>query len=99
VHLIPEIPDELREFILNSARRDPDQRYQDMDQAAAILRPLVQNNRLTRSDSAIEHKKSASLFLSYTDENQSALKQLVDVFKANAQALGIDVKMTDHQDH
>jgi tRNA A-37 threonylcarbamoyl transferase component Bud32 len=99
VHLIPEIPDERREFILNSACRDPDQRYQDMDQAAAILWPLVQNNRLPRSDSAIEHKKSASLFLSYTDENQSALKQLVEVFKANAQALGVDVKRTDHQDH
>jgi tRNA A-37 threonylcarbamoyl transferase component Bud32 len=40
-HIIPDIPDELRGFILKSARCDPDQRYQDMDQAMAVLRPLV----------------------------------------------------------
>jgi serine/threonine protein kinase len=40
-HIIPDIPDELRRFILKSARRDPDQRYQDMDQAMAVLSPLV----------------------------------------------------------
>ncbi len=40
-HIIPDIPDELRRFILKCARCDPDQRYQDMDQAMAVLRPLV----------------------------------------------------------
>ncbi len=40
-NIIPDIPDELRRFILKSARCDPDQRYQDMDQAMAVLRPLV----------------------------------------------------------
>jgi CRP-like cAMP-binding protein/tRNA A-37 threonylcarbamoyl transferase component Bud32 len=39
--IIPDIPDELRGFILKSARCDPDQRYPDMDQAMAVLRPLV----------------------------------------------------------
>jgi serine/threonine protein kinase len=40
-HIIPDIPDELRGFILKSARCDPDRRYQDMDQAMAVLRPLA----------------------------------------------------------
>jgi len=39
--IIPDIPDELRRFILKSARCDRDQRYQDMDQAMAVLGPLV----------------------------------------------------------
>ena len=91
-HIVPDIPDELRRFILKSARCDPDQRYQDMDQAMADLRPLVQDNRLPRDSLTIEKNKSFSLFLTYTDENQPALKRLVDVFKANAQALGVDVK-------
>jgi len=56
-HIIPDIPDELRGFILKSARCDPDQRYQDMDQAMAVLRPLVQDNRLPRNGLAIEKKK------------------------------------------
>jgi serine/threonine protein kinase len=40
-HIIQDIPDELRGFILKSASCDPDQRYQDMDQAMAVLRPLA----------------------------------------------------------
>jgi len=56
-HIIPDIPDELRGFILNSARCDPDQRYQDMDQAMAVLRPLAQDNRLPRNGLTIEKKK------------------------------------------
>ena len=98
-HIVADLPDELRKFILTSARCDPNQRYQDMDQAMAVLRPLVQDNRLPWDDLKIENNKSYSLFLTYTDENQPALKRLVDVFKANAQALGVDVKMTGHLDH
>jgi hypothetical protein len=98
-HIIPNIPDELREFIIKSARCDPDQRYQDMGQAMAALRPFAQNNKLPKNSLTIEQKKSSSLLLSYTDENQSALRRLVDVFKANAQALGVDVKMTENTDH
>ena len=33
------------------------------------------------------------------DENQPGLKRLVDVFKANVRELGVDIKMTDNQDH
>ena len=46
-----------------------------------------------------EQNKNALLFLTYTNENQLALKRLVDVFKANARELGVDVKMTDNQDY
>jgi serine/threonine protein kinase len=98
-HIIPDIPDELRGFILKSARCDPDRRYQDMDQAMAVLRPLAQESRLPRNGLTIEKMKSTSLFLTYTDENQPALKRLVDGFKANARELGVVVKMTDNQDH
>ena len=96
--IIPDIPDELRRFILKSARCDPDQRYQDMDQAMDVLQPLATGIRPPRKGLIIEKKKSASLFLTYTDQNQPAFKQLLDVFKANAQELGVDVKMIDSQD-
>jgi CRP-like cAMP-binding protein len=97
-HIIPGIPDELRGFILKSARCDPDRRYQDMDQAMAALRPLAQDNRLPGNSLTIEKKKSTSLFLTYTNEIQPALKRLVDEFKADARNLGVDVKMTDNPD-
>ena len=83
-------------FILNSTRCDPDQRYQDMDQAMAVLRPLSQDIRPPRIGIMDEKKKSASLILTYSDEIQPAFKQLLDDFKANAQTLGVDVDMIDH---
>jgi CRP-like cAMP-binding protein/tRNA A-37 threonylcarbamoyl transferase component Bud32 len=98
-HIISDIPGELREFILKSARRDPDQRYQDMEQGMAVLRPLSSDGRRSSKDLTINKKKRASLFLTYTGENQTSLQQLVDVFKADARALGIDVDITDPQDH
>jgi tRNA A-37 threonylcarbamoyl transferase component Bud32 len=97
--IITDIPDELRAFILKAARCDPDQRYQDMDQAMAALRPIVQDDGQPKRDSTIDNKKSASIFLTYADENQSALQQLVDVFKSDAKALGVNVNITHNQDH
>ena len=97
--IVPGLPEAFRKFILKACARDINQRYQNMDQAIAVLRPLVQDSRLQRNDLTIEKKKNSSLLLTYTDENQSALKRLVEVFKANAQALGVDVKITDNQNY
>jgi serine/threonine protein kinase len=98
-HIISNIPDELRQFVLKAARCDPDQRYPDMEQAMAVLRPLARNDRQPGKDSTIDQKKSASLLLTYGDENQTALQRLVDVFKADAEVLGVDVNITHSQDH
>ena len=63
------------------------------DRVPVIIEPATgSNNPLT-----IKKKKTSSLLLNYTDENQSALTRLIEVFKANAQALGIDVKITENQ--
>jgi len=91
----PDLPAELREFIVKSGRCDPDRRYQNMQEAMAVLRPLAQDRRLPAADISSEKKIISSLLLTYTDENQSALRQLVDAFKADVQALGADVKLTD----
>jgi len=97
--LVPDIPDELRKFILTAARCDPDRRYQDVGQAMAALRPLARDNRQPGSGPAIKKKKNSSLFLSYTDKNQQALERLVDEFKTNARELGVDVSMADGLDY
>jgi serine/threonine protein kinase len=92
---LPDLPHELRRFILKSARCDPDRRYRDMDQVMAELRPLARDIRLPVSGSMLGKKKSISLFLTYSDQNQPALRRLVDVFKANARQLGVNVKVAE----
>ena len=96
--IIPDIPDELRKFIMMSGRCDPNRRFQDMDQAMAALRPLAQDSRLPRNDQIIDKRKGTVLFLTCTDENQPAFKRLVDVFKADARKLGVNVEITDNPD-
>jgi tRNA A-37 threonylcarbamoyl transferase component Bud32 len=98
-HMIPDVPEELRRFVLNAARCDPGQRYQDMEQAMAVLMPLVEDFRFPRVGlKTIEKRKRSSLLLTFTDQNQPALSRLVEVFRAKAQELGADVKMTDNWD-
>jgi serine/threonine protein kinase len=87
----PAIPQQLRRFILKCTRCDPNQRYQDMNQALAALNPLMQDFRLTDASFATGKGKMASIFLRYTDENQPELTRLVEAFKAQARELGAEV--------
>jgi serine/threonine protein kinase len=98
-HIVSDIPDELREFIIKAGRCDPNNRYQDMDQVMAVLWPLVRDDRPAPRDAITDKTKSASLYLTYTDDNLAALQRLVDGFKADARALGADVNITHDKDH
>lgn len=96
--IIPNIPDELRRFILVSGCCDPNRRFQDMDQAMAALRPLAPESRRLSADQTIDKRKGTVLYLTHTDAIQPAFKRLVDSFMADARKLGVNVKMTDKQD-
>jgi len=96
--LNPDISQELQRFILNSARCDPDQRFQNMTQAMAVLKPLMQDFRLADDGSMSEKEKMSSIFLTYSDKNQPELTRLMEVFKAKARELGADVDMTDNHE-
>jgi len=93
--IVPNLPDELREFILKAAHCNPDKRYQDMGAAAAALGPMVNGSRLTGSLAAYAKRKMSTLFLSYTDENQLALNQCMEEFSTKAKMPGVEVKSAD----
>jgi serine/threonine protein kinase len=96
--LNPDIPRTLQRFILNCARCDPDQRYRDMNQALAALKPLMQDFRLPDDGLSTEKGKTATLFLTYADQNQPELDRLVEQFKARARELGVAVDWADNQE-
>ena len=91
--IIPDIPKEIRMFILTCGRRDPDQRYPDMEQAMAALSPLVNDFRPQRNGLTIEQRERASLLITYKDDNNQAVTQLAEKFQKELQKLGADVKM------
>jgi len=93
--LIPDIPRELQRFITGCTRCDPDARYRDVNQALAVLQPLVQDIRLPTEDPGIEDPKTTALYLRFTDQNQQDLARLVDAFKSKTAEFGVKVDFPD----
>jgi CRP-like cAMP-binding protein len=92
--LIPDLAGPLRDFILRCGRRDPGQRYQSMSQALAALRPMIGTVALNRRAAASERKKSLFFSLKYANGNLARLGPLLERFKQEARAIGVDVELT-----
>ncbi len=97
--IIPDIPEELRMFILTCGRRDPDQRYPDMEQAMAALSPLVHNFEGQGKGLTIEQRKRSSLLITYKNENKQTVTRLTEKFQEELKELGIDVEMINNGDY
>jgi tRNA A-37 threonylcarbamoyl transferase component Bud32 len=94
--IVPDIPEELRTFIVTAARCDPNRRYQNMDQAMETLRPLMQESTPFARPRTIKRNRAAFI-VSYTDDHRRALDRLVETFKTEARALGAEVTNVDPQ--
>ncbi len=96
--VVPQLPDELRSFILKAGRCDASRRYPNAEQAGQALKPLIQRSGLTHHHLTIEKQKISTLFLVYDQQNQLALNRLVEEFSSKAQALDVKVKLADFKD-
>ncbi len=92
--LDPDVPMELRNFIMTCGRVDMDRRYQNMAQVRAALQPLA--NRF-----GIIHKESAkalimkNICLIYTEEQQLTLSRRMEEFFMEIKRLGVVAKVAD----
>jgi eukaryotic-like serine/threonine-protein kinase len=93
--LVSDIPEALRTFIVTAARCDPNQRYQNMDQAIAVLGPLVQALPYIKP-TAIK-RNTAAFVVNYTDDHRQSLDRLMERFKTEARALGAEVTSVEPQ--
>jgi eukaryotic-like serine/threonine-protein kinase len=95
---VPNIPEELRTFIIRCCRRDPDERYRNVDQAMRELHPLAQRLGLDEKELFREEKKITTLHLIYSNSEQVALRQLVEDFSKNVKKLGVTLKASEFSD-
>ena len=95
--IVPDLPHDLRRFILKAVRRDPGQRYQNMDEVLKVLGPLSRRMGLASGPELPEKPKMTSLLLLYKDEHQQALTQLMEKFGKDVQELGVVLKISDFQ--
>jgi tRNA A-37 threonylcarbamoyl transferase component Bud32 len=96
--MVPELPDELRAFVVNCCRCGPDQRYKDVSQAMKDLRPLAKRYGVTSKHRSLERRKMTNLFVIYGDHQQMELNRLMEEFGAKVQELGAILKISDLQD-
>ena len=94
----PDIPKELRHFILKACSRDRQARFKNMDEILVFLRPLKKNAYPVNRSAMPEKLKMTSLFLFFSDSQQLELNRLLEEFSAKAQKIGVTIKAADFND-
>lgn len=92
---VPDIPRELRKFILTCCRRDPEQRYHGARQASEELQPLCSSQSRPQVMTQKYERGVTSLVLIHSPEQQQALKGLLEEFGAKAAKLGVNLLMSE----
>nr|WP_054032319.1 protein kinase [Desulfatitalea tepidiphila] len=94
--LDPHIPEPLRRFILTAGRRDPDQRYGNMDQAMAELQPLIADYPAPGHTTVLDQRNDhVSLMLTLAGKQGINLEAVADALRAEAHRLGATLSFND----
>lgn len=96
--LIPDLPEELSNFLIRATRRDPAARYQSISQILHALKPLAEKMGLESRSQLRDQRKMMSLFLFYQDQHQLALNRLVEDFSNELKKIGAVVRAADFKD-
>ncbi len=89
----PDIPEELRAFIMTACQRDPDERYQGFSPALEDLQSLAAKVGLKKEQLFPEKTRKTTVHLVYGDAEQIAANELLEEFGKKAKKLGVALKM------
>ena len=92
---VPDLPEELCDFVIRSTQRDPNERYKSISEAMDDLRPLVKKLGVKREPRMEEQRKMMSLFLFYPNQQELLLKRLVEGFSSELNKLGAELRTTE----
>jgi tRNA A-37 threonylcarbamoyl transferase component Bud32 len=92
--LVPDLPDELSNFIVRSTRRNPEDRPRTVTEGIEELRPLTEKLGLKFRSCERKRGKMMGLFLFYQDEHQMELNRLIDNFTSDVDKIGAAVRLT-----
>jgi CRP-like cAMP-binding protein len=92
--VVPDLPDELVNLIMNTVRKDPAMRYESISRIVSDLQPLTERLGIDRQTVNPGQGKMMGLFLFYQDEHQFLLNQLIDEFNSNISELGATLRIS-----
>jgi serine/threonine protein kinase len=97
--LVPDLPEALHYFIKRATQRNPSARFKTVWEILRDLQPLAENMSHQRQLQAEEKQKTLSLFLSYEDEHQPVLNDIVEDFSNELKKIGALLRSPDINDY
>jgi len=96
--LIPDLPDELCDFIIGATQKDPAARYKSISQALLGLEPLAKELDIKGQPRSREQRKMMSLFLFYQDQHELAVKRVVENVRYELKEIGAELRAAEFKD-
>jgi serine/threonine protein kinase len=96
--IVPDLPEEIRGIIFKACHRNPDKRYQDVNEILEDIQPLAEKYGITRKDMLSEKRNMTTLLLVYREENKLAFTKLMSEFSTKAKSLGVIVRGADFKE-
>jgi CRP-like cAMP-binding protein len=96
--LVPDLPDEMCDFIMRATCKDPVERYKSISHVLQELEPLAEKMGVKHEMPLREERKMMSLFLFYNDQHQLALKRLVEDFSRELDKVGAELRAAEFKD-
>ncbi len=90
---VPDLPDELYNFLVGSIRKDQNLRLKNMTEVISILQPLADKMGLKCQPQERQKSKMVGLFLLYREDHQLVLNQLIDKFSNDITEIGAELRI------
>jgi CRP-like cAMP-binding protein len=91
---IKDLPDELHNFLMRTIRKDPSERYGNIQEALRDLTPLAERLGVKTQSCFCKQNKIIGMFVVYQEEEQLALKRFIEEFNRNVRGTGAVLRIT-----
>lgn len=95
---LPDLPPELDSIVAKATRKNPDERYQSVEELAHELLPLARKLDVGFTGDSGQASNITGLFLFYRDEHSAMVKRLVADFTRELQKIGVALRESDFRD-
>ena len=92
--IIPDLPDELRTFLMRTVKKDPVSRYRDVSEALDGLIPLTEKLGVNPQPRYCMQNKTIGMFLLYQEDQQLELKRYIEEFTKKVSETGAVLRIT-----
>jgi len=96
--LDPDLPEDLCKFLLRATEKNPDARYQSVNEIIQELQPLARNLGVNPAERAQPLSHTMTLLVSYRDEHKMLLKRFLKEVSQELHKIGADMKQADFKD-